>query len=396
MSDFLNLWSLMRLPMQRWWKTSGRWLCLPVLLLAAAAALHFMLMPNMPLYKWVLASKLLGTPVLRSVERILSIPIMLLFYAFIGLWACAAIGCQQGMRRLLEESAAPCFDASPLQRLLVCYSQGLLLLPVALIVYTGLGFLAALAERVTPNSIQTFAMFGGQAAGSVGQVLRPEHYTQLVESISQFSASAFGIAALSMWISALAVAGGSQLGLGFLAMRSLDVTVLSAVLLLGSHEVFGGRPLVRETLPGSEFWWCIPLLLGVIVLLGHGARWARGLALGSLAMLALSPAFFAGVLPRSLFLEDTLFARLLNSLRYMYYGIGGPVFQVQASIGEQGGRLRFREHLLLHADGSWQLFTCTGSGILLAWLGNLLILAGLGLLVAAAVRYTVPQRRAIG
>ncbi|MEZ5339306.1 MAG: hypothetical protein R3F46_13735 [bacterium] len=388
MKDTIILWGLMRMPMQRWWERSGRWLCLPVALFTFGAALHYMLMPNMPLQKWVLSHQLVSGRTLQGFSTLLGIPIMLLLYAFIGLWASSAIACQHEMRRLLNESAAPAFDASPLNRLLVCYGQGSILLPMALVVYTGLGFLSALSERMQPHALQTMAQF----SGSTTMALQPEHYTSLVESISQFSSSAFAIAALSLWITALAVAGGGMAGAGFLAMRSLDVLILSGVLLMGNGKIWSGRPLIREALPVGEFWWCIPLMLFCLFLHGRAQRWTRSIAGGLLGLLALSPAFFTTVMPSSLFIEDTLFARLVNSMRYMYFGIAGPVFQVRADIIDSGGMLRFREKLVLYSDSVLVLFPCTGSGILISWLGNLLLLCLLLLMVLAVLRWTLPAR----
>ncbi|MCB1221055.1 MAG: hypothetical protein H7A35_00270 [Planctomycetales bacterium] len=392
MNDLTNLWGLMRLPMARWWDRAGRWLILPVALLTAGAALHYMLMPNMPLQEWLINKQVASSAMIKSAQRFLSVPIMLLLYAFIGLWASAAISCQREMRRLLYESAAPSFDASPLQRLLVCYGQGTLIMPVALIVYTGLGFLSALADRMSPHSIQTMVQFGTSFGGSSTNVLLPGHYVNLVESISQFSSSAFAIGALSLWITALAVAGGSLAGGSFLALRSLDVAILSGVLVLGDGHIFSGRPLIREALPIGEFWWCIPLMLTAVALFGIARRWSRTAALTLLAMLALAPAFFTTVLPTSLFYEDTLFARLVNSLRYMYYGIAGPVFQVKASMIEGEQALRFREHLVLYSDSSLVLFPCTGSAIMLSWLGNLLVLGVILLMVMAVLKLSLPAR----
>ena len=387
MNETAILWGLMRMPMQRWWERTGRWLCLPVALFTFGAALHYLLMPNMPLQKWVLSQRLMSGRDLQGFSGLLGIPIMLLLYAFIGLWASSAIACQRELRRLLNESAAPGFDASPMSRLLVCYGQGGILLPVALVVYTGLGFLSALSDRMQPHALQTMAQF----SGSTTMALRPEHYTSLVESISQFSSSAFAIAALSLWVTALAVAGGSLAGAGFLAMRSLDVLILSGVL-LGNGKIWSGRPLIREALPVGEFWWCIPVMLFCLALLGMARRWSRSLAWGLLGLLALSPAFFTTVLPRSIFLEDTLFARLINSMRYMYFGIAGPVFQVRADIIDSGELLRFREKLVLYSDSVLVMFPCTGSGILLSWLGNLLLLAVMLLLVATVLRWILPAR----
>jgi hypothetical protein len=394
MTDFLNLWNLMRLPMQRWWELQGRWLCLPLALLAAAAALKFMVQPNMPLGSWLLATGYVGLPLLKSMERVLSIPIMLLLFAFVGLWVSAAMACQGQMRSLLEESAAPVFDASPLQRLLVCYGQGLILLPLALIVYTGIGYLSALAERMQMGStLQSVVQFTSPFAGNASIALLPEHYTHLLEAISQYSASAFAVAALSLWITAIGIAGGAWAGYGFLALRSLDVGILSAALLFGGTLPFNSaRPLVRVSLPLGEFFWCVPALLLLIFMLAQPSRWLRRPAQWLLAVFALSPAFFASVLPRSMFLEDTPFARLINSLHYMYYGISGPAFQVKASVLSDGNALHFREHLLLLTDRSTLLFNCSGTGIMLAWLGNTLVLALLCLLVMGLVRWGVPQQ----
>lgn len=389
MTDFLNLWNLMRLPMQRWWDHVGRWLCLPLALLAGAAALHFLAMPNMPVGTWLLSTSYVGMPLLKSLERVLSIPIMLLLYAFVGLWVSAAMGCQSQMRELLEESAAPVFDASPLQRLLVCYGQGLILLPLALIVYTGLGYLSALAERMQMGStLQSVVQFTSPFAGTASIALLPEHYTNLLESISQYSASAFAVAALALWITAFGIAAGPWMGYGFLALRSLDVGILSAALLIGEQLPYSSaRPLMRVSLPLGEFFWCIPMLLLLLFMLAQRSAWLRRPAQWILAMFALSPAFFASVLPRSMFIEDTPFARLINSLHYMYFGISGPAFQVKASVLSDGNSLHFREHLLLLTDRSTLLFNCSGTGIMLAWLGNTLVLSLLCLLVMGVVRW---------
>ena len=392
MSDFLNLWNLMRLPMQQWWEGIGRWLCLPIVLLAAAAALHFLLMPGMPLNEQLLATRYVNAATMLSLERILSIPIMLLLYAFVGLWVSAALSCQHYMRKLLHESAAPAFEATALQRLLICYGQGLILLPLALIVYSGLGYLSALAERVQiGTSYQSVVQFSGSFAGNSSLMLRPEHYTNLVESISQYSASAFAVASLALWITAIGIVSGSLVGFGFLALRSLDVGILSAAMLIGGQAPFAGKPLMRVSLPLGEFYWCIPVMLLLLFLLARGGNWLRRAALGGLAMLALSPAFFASVLPRSVFLEDTVFARVINSLHYMYYGIMGPVFKVQASVSLTQSAVNFHENLLLVTDQTTRLFACSGTGIMLAWLGNLLVLGLLGLLIMAIVQLGLPR-----
>ena len=92
-------------------------------------------------------------------------------------------------------------------------------------------------------------------------------------------------------------------------------------------------------------------------LLSRRAQWPQRLGAWLLALFALSPSCFAGVLPRSFIIEDTLPARIANSLHYMYYGIGGPLLQLRASVAYPEGRVQFREHILLASDKLNLLFT---------------------------------------